>query len=136
MRTLLLSVAVALAADSTAKAADLQLVFSRVGEASRVVYQVYRCERDWAARRPTVSGAVAPKSGRAVAKLELPPGVYAVMAFEDRNDNGRLDTLPIGLPVEPYGFSNNSRGMFGPPRWATAHFRLSEPGLRQEIRLR
>jgi uncharacterized protein (DUF2141 family) len=78
----------------------------------------------------TVSGVVLRLS------RELPPGDYAVMAYHDRNASGRLDTLPVGLPTEPYGFSNNNRGMFGPPAWRAAAFRLAGPGARQVIRLR
>ncbi len=58
------------------------------------------------------------------------------MAFHDVDSDGRLDTLPIGLPTEPYGFSNNARGTFGPPAWRQATFGLTTGGARQVIRLR
>jgi uncharacterized protein (DUF2141 family) len=31
------------------------------------------------------------------------------------NDNGKLDKNFIGIPKEPYGFSNDKAGSFGPP---------------------
>lgn len=40
---------------------------------------------------------------------------YAVKAFHDVNGNKELDTNLFGVPTEPYGFSNNARGVFGPP---------------------
>lgn len=45
----------------------------------------------------------------------LPPGTYAAKFFLDTNYNGKLDTNAVGVPEEPYGFSNNKKGLFGPP---------------------
>lgn len=47
--------------------------------------------------------------------FELPTGHYAISVFRDTNGNGELDTNFFGIPTEPYGFSNNARGKFGPP---------------------
>ena len=47
------------------------------------------------------------------------PGVYAVAAFQDLNGNGALDRSPRGLPLEPYGFSNNA-GRSSIPRFERA----------------
>ena len=38
---------------------------------------------------------------------DLAPARYAVAVYHDVNGNGRLDTVPPGLPTEPYGFSND-----------------------------
>ncbi|MFL5335203.1 MAG: DUF2141 domain-containing protein [Geminicoccaceae bacterium] len=38
---------------------------------------------------------------------DLAPGRYAVAAYHDLNGNGQLDTSMLGLPTEPYGFSND-----------------------------
>ena len=35
------------------------------------------------------------------------PGNYAIAVFHDLNGNGKLDRNLIGLPSEPYGFSND-----------------------------
>lgn len=40
---------------------------------------------------------------------------YSIAAFLDENDNGKLDKNFLGIPKEPYGFSKNVKGMFGPP---------------------
>src|SRR4029077_15762338 len=50
-----------------------------------------------------------------VAFDNLPPGTYAVGAYHDENGNGRLDTSPIGLPVEGYALSNGIRAVFSKP---------------------
>ena len=54
----------------------------------------------------------------------LSPGEYAVMAFHDRNANGELDKNKLGIPQEPYGFSQGARGKFGPPKFKRARFQL------------
>lgn len=50
----------------------------------------------------------------------LPEGPLALSLFQDANANGRLDMNPMGMPVEPYGFSNNAVGHFGPPKFEQA----------------
>jgi len=55
----------------------------------------------------------------------LEPGQYAVNAFNDENNNGRLDTGFMGKPKEPFGFSNNARRTFGPPSFADAAFDMA-----------
>lgn len=51
---------------------------------------------------------------------------YAVAVYHDENSNKRLDKNLFGLPTEKYGFSNNARGVFGPPYFSDASFKLSK----------
>lgn len=51
---------------------------------------------------------------------DIPEGRYAIKAFHDVNDSGALDTNWMGIPNEPYGFSNDARGTFGPPSFEDA----------------
>lgn len=37
----------------------------------------------------------------------LKKGTYCVSVFYDTNQNKKLDTKDNGMPIEPYGFSNN-----------------------------
>lgn len=57
----------------------------------------------------------------------LAPGRYAVVAYVDRNGNGKLDRGMFGRPTEPYGFSNGG-GSFGAPDFADAAFDVAEAG--------
>ncbi len=57
---------------------------------------------------------------------ELPIGEYAVVIFHDIDDNGKLNTSGLGLPKEPYGFSNNARGLFGPPGFSQSAVSVAE----------
>lgn len=66
---------------------------------------------------------------------DLAAGAYAVMVFHDENDNGRLDTNLVGMPVEGYGFSNNPRVM-RKPTFDEARFDFGEDGLVLDIAIR
>lgn len=66
----------------------------------------------------------------------LPPGRYAVKSFHDRDANGKMRFNPLGMPLEPYGFSNNARAPFGPPSWRAASFEVKPGANSQAIRLR
>jgi uncharacterized protein (DUF2141 family) len=59
---------------------------------------------------------------------ELPEGLYAAVAFQDFNGNGKLDKNLFGVPKEPYGFSNGARSNAGPPKFADARVTLSPDG--------
>lgn len=120
-----------------AKAAELTLVFPTLKAGGQVSVAVFKTGADWKARaRPAWTGSRPVQGEQLRLELNLPPGAYGVMAYQDRNSNGRLDTLPIGVPTEPYGFSNNARGTFGPPAWSAARFTLPPQGAIQSVRLR
>lgn len=50
-----------------------------------------------------------------LASIELKNGNYAIAVFQDINNNGKLDKNWVGIPTEPYGFSNDPVIRFGPP---------------------
>jgi uncharacterized protein (DUF2141 family) len=52
----------------------------------------------------------------------LAPGEYAVRLYHDLNDDGEMNTNPFGMPTEPYAFSNDAKGRFGPAKWEAAKF--------------
>lgn len=52
----------------------------------------------------------------------LAPGDYGVALFHDVDDDEVLDTNFVGVPKEPYGFSNDARGRFGPPDYDAITF--------------
>ncbi len=66
---------------------------------------------------------------------DLPVGKYAVSIFHDVNSNGELDTGFLGIPKEPYGFSNNVNSMT-PPSFEDALFTFSSESNEVEIRLK
>ncbi len=52
----------------------------------------------------------------------LAPGRYAIKSFHDIDGDNRMSTNPMGMPIEPFAFSNNARGNMGPPNWADSAF--------------
>lgn len=55
---------------------------------------------------------------------DLAAGKYAVTAYHDENNNGKLDRNWLHIPTEGYGFSNDARGTAGPPKFTQAAFGL------------
>lgn len=65
---------------------------------------------------------------------DLPPGVYAVQAYHDRNDNQSVDRDFLGFPTEAVGFSNDAPIRFKPPSFKDAAF--AHTGGEESITLR
>lgn len=55
----------------------------------------------------------------------LPAGTYGLRVMHDVNGNGELDSNFIGIPREPWGFSNNATGSMGPPKWDDVKFEVN-----------
>ncbi len=55
---------------------------------------------------------------------EVASGNYAITLFQDEDDNGKLNTNFMGIPNEPYGFSNDAKGNFGPPSFEKAKVKV------------
>jgi uncharacterized protein (DUF2141 family) len=62
--------------------------------------------------------------------------VIAIAVFQDLDGNKVLTKNALGIPVEPYGFSNNVRGTFGPPRFDKAKLMVADALESLEIRVR
>ena len=63
------------------------------------------------------------KDGQAQSAFYLPPGWYAVSVVHDQNNNAELDKNFLGLPKEPYGFSNNPNSL-GKPSFEEVKFKM------------
>ena len=124
----------------TAHAADLTVLVDNVnGDAGQVLVGVFdkaetfprvmlRGERTAASSRDA--------SGRVkLVFTGLAPGRYALSAFHDLDDNGQLNANVMGLPTEPYGFSRDARGNFGPPTFSDAAVDVPEAGLTLTVRV-
>lgn len=59
----------------------------------------------------------------------IPFGTYAIKVYHDENSNMKLDTGTFGIPMEKYGFSNNARGTFGPPKYEEAKFTFNKTNM-------
>jgi uncharacterized protein (DUF2141 family) len=80
---------------------------------------------------------IAVKGDTIIAVLAAPaPGRYGLKLFHDINGNGELDTNLVGIPTEPFGFSNDAPVRFGPPEFAAAGFDVGASGAVQTITLK
>lgn len=105
---------------------ELQVEFSNIRAAKGNLYvAVYDREGAFLKVDQVRSKKIAPVLQTGTMKINLgnlPPGKYALSCFHDLNGNGKLDTNWMGIPNEPYGFSNNARPQFRAPKWAEAAF--------------
>ena len=74
--------------------------------------------------KPTAAFMQRATEGELTYQATLPPGTYALRVMHDENDNGELDANFVGIPSEPWAFSNNATGNFGPPTWEDVKFEL------------
>ena len=63
-------------------------------------------------------------------------GEYAAAVFQDENRDGKLNRNFVGIPKEPYGFSRDARGAFGPARWKDAKFVVTTATKELQIKLK
>lgn len=120
---------------SVSQAASLSLTVSSIPEPGEIYLGIFETAEGFGAKdlggntvRPgLVLGArqVVP-AGTARLEFELPEGVYAIKLFLDLNGNGEMDTNFLGIPKEPFGFSNNAKGKLGPPSFDAAAFQVRE----------
>jgi len=53
---------------------------------------------------------------------DVPPGRYAVVAYHDRNANGKADVNFLGFPTEDVGFSHDALKGWVKPKFSDAAF--------------
>lgn len=66
---------------------------------------------------------------------DLAGGEYALLLYQDLNDDKILDKNFLGIPKEPVGASNNPKSRLGPPRYKDCKFQLTQDTHRLTIRL-
>ena len=116
-------------------AADLHVTINNVTSLKgRVVVAVFplAAASDFPKEGSHSMGAkVKPTSSAVVSAVfnNVAVGEYAIAIYHDENNNGKLDTNFLGVPKEPFGFSNNARALLGPPKFSAAAFIVdnSEP---------
>ena len=107
-------------------------------ESGQIAVALYDSAQSFKDRTGAVaSGKTDPQDGAATWTVEsIDPGIYAVAAYHDLNENDQLDRSALGAPAEPYGFSNDARGRFGPPKFEKAAIQIGPGPLTIEITLR
>lgn len=127
-KRLALPLLLATAAATHAQAASLELTVSGLNRAEgHVLVAVFDQADLWLKGKPLRSARAKVEGGELKLQFDdLPEGVsLALSVVHDLNDNKRLDMNVMGMPTEPYGFSNNATGNFGPPSFEAAKLVLN-----------
>ncbi|HKY18239.1 MAG TPA: DUF2141 domain-containing protein [Rhizomicrobium sp.] len=76
-----------------------------------------------------LSADVKAEPGRTTVTLNnVPPGTYAIQAYQDINGNDKMDTSWFGFPLEPFGFSRDAQPRLSKPRFSAVKFEVA-PGV-------
>jgi uncharacterized protein (DUF2141 family) len=121
--------AIMLAATSLAQAADLRVDVAGLANARGTVMVAVFDSAGHFLKQPLRTAAVAAQAGKVQLLIsDLAPGDYAVSLFQDENGNGKLDKNLVGMPIEPYGFSNDAPSNDGPPGFEQARVHVGAAG--------
>ena len=134
----LIITALAVTAAGKAQAADLTISLNELGKPSgMVMLNVLRNEAQMNNVEPAMASMMLSPSedGLSVTLHDLEAGTYGVQVMHDENGNGELDANMLGIPKEPWGFSNNAKGKFGPPKWEDVKFTIDAESVSQTISL-
>lgn len=141
LKTLTLALAAAAlivpAAHAQDASADLTLTFPALASKSgKVMIAVYDSAQGWSSGKPARIAQANPADAEPAAKIvALAPGTYAVRAFQDVDGDGKMGMNPFGMPVEPYGFSNDALPNMGPPSFDAATFTVTAGANTQVVHL-
>ena len=121
----LLSIAMAVSAPA-ATAGDSTLESDNVATTDGKIGVSLVSEAGYAGKEKPVAAMLVTPTGpkTRVVIPNVAAGRYAIQVMHDRNANGKLDTNIVGIPTEPYGFSNDAAANFGPPDFADAAFQV------------
>ncbi|MBI2367370.1 MAG: DUF2141 domain-containing protein [Deltaproteobacteria bacterium] len=71
---------------------------------------VFNSSETWLGDHPAYNATIDVDGQSVTWKLnDVSYGDYGVAVFHDENSNGKMDKNLLGMPLEPYGFSNNLR---------------------------
>lgn len=92
-------------------------------EKGQVRIAVFNSSEKWLGEDPAYSSTINVDSHTVLWKInDVPYGDYGIAVLHDENRNGKMDKNFLGIPLEPYGFSNNLKVTFGPPKWEKSKF--------------
>jgi uncharacterized protein (DUF2141 family) len=112
---------------SASQAADLQVTVTGLQTKSgQVQVGLFAGPSGFPDQAARIAGKSTPgRMGQVTVRFtNLQPGNYAIAAFHDVNGDGVLNTNLVGIPKEPYGFSNGARRAMSPPDFEAARISL------------
>lgn len=90
----------------------------------------YKADKDNVGDHAFKKDAVSIKDKQAVCTFsDVPYGDYVVKFFHDEDNSGKFVTGTFGIPKVEYGFSNNVKGLMGPPSYDKARLSFHQSEL-------
>ena len=127
-------IASTLVATPLASASDLTVNVEGIAEAKGSIMMGLFDEATYNGDGAVTGANLKVEGDRVTAVFEgLEPGEYAVRLYHDVNDDGEMNTNPFGMPTEPFAFSNDAKGRFGPAKWEAAKFVVDADGTTHTI---
>ena len=71
-----------------------------------IIMSIHDSDKSFSKKIPLKTLKLSPEVPSVLCTLDLAPGEYAFCVYHDVNSNGELDTNLVGIPKEPFGFSN------------------------------
>ena len=114
--------------NTLAQTGKLTITFTNIKKQGEVHVALWESEDTFLGSTP-FKGQIKEVKGSTVTVVfdQLPYGKYAASTFLDTNGNKKIDPNFMGIPKEPYAFSNNASGAFGPPKYNDASFEINTP---------
>jgi uncharacterized protein (DUF2141 family) len=82
-------------------------------------------------------GRVPARAPKTTVCIYLPStGVYALGVYQDTDSDRKYDRTSMGLPDEPFGFSNDPAVFLGMPRFSSVRLSVPRDNMRTSVRLR
>jgi uncharacterized protein (DUF2141 family) len=133
---LVIAVMLALPQSASAEpATKLSLTVTGIKDAKGALMIAVFDEAGYGKDKSVAAAAVPVTALTASTVFDLPPGKYGIKLFHDVDGDGKMATNPFGMPIEPFGFSNNAPAQFGPATWMDAAFDVPAAGATHAITL-
>ncbi|MDZ4845846.1 MAG: DUF2141 domain-containing protein [Chitinophagales bacterium] len=107
----------------------LTLIFTNLAPSkSRVNVVFYQTKHKFLSKTDRLKGYKFNSNGSTLTTQvkDLSYGEFAIAFYQDVNNDGKCDRNFMGIPQEPYGFSNNFKPKLKPPGFGDCKFTYSE----------
>ena len=112
-----------------ASAADLKVTVANIVEQEgSLMIALVASEQGFNEEEPPIASLLLKPAGEQTSFTlhNLVPGSYGIRVLHDVNGNDKMDANLVGMPTEPWGFSNDATGKFGPPKWDAVKLSVTE----------
>jgi len=135
--TLTAALAAALIAVPAAQAGSLTVTIDKISKVEGSLEVAIFDADGYGGGKPVAGTSVSVDASTMTFTFEgIEDGEYGIKLYHDVNGDGKMNTNPFGMPVEPYAFSNDAVGRFGPAKWDSAKFSVSADNAEHTITMK